>query len=313
MPVWNREGGRKRNRKGQFCMKIAVVTDSNSGITQAQAKEMGVTVLPMPFMIDGETYYEDITLTREQFYQRLKDNADIATSQPTPDSILKMWDKLLKEYDQIIHIPMSSGLSGSCSTAMVLAGEDEYEGKVFVVDNRRISVTQYQSVKDAQMLAAMGMDGAQIKKRLEETAADSVIFITVDTLKYLKKGGRITPAAAALGTLLKIKPVLIILGEKLDSFAKARTMKQAKTMMMNAIQKELDERLHDSECRNCHLAIAHTDNEEAALEFKKEVEERFPNADVYMAPLSLSIACHIGPGSLAVTATRKMEEEHEKN
>ena len=308
-----REGGRKRNRKGQFCMKIAVVTDSNSGITQAQAKEMGVAVLPMPFMIDGETYYEDITLTQEQFYQRLKDNADIATSQPTPDSILKMWDKLLKEYDQIIHIPMSSGLSGSCSTAMMLAGEDEYEGKVFVVDNRRISVTQYQSVKDAQMLAAMGMDGTQIKKRLEETAADSVIFITVDTLKYLKKGGRITPAAAALGTLLKIKPVLIILGEKLDSFAKARTMKQAKTMMMNAIQKELDERLHDSECRNCHLAIAHTDNEEAALEFKKEVEERFPNADVYMAPLSLSIACHIGPGSLAVTATRKMEEEHEKN
>ena len=294
-------------------MKIAVVTDSNSGITQAQAKEMGVAVLPMPFMIDGETYYEDITLTREQFYQRLKDNADIATSQPTPDSILKMWDKLLKEYDQIMHIPMSSGLSGSCSTAMMLAGEDEYEGKVFVVDNRRISVTQYQSVKDAQMLAAMGMDGTQIKKRLEETAADSVIFITVDTLKYLKKGGRITPAAAALGTLLKIKPVLIILGEKLDSFAKARTMKQAKTMMMNAIQKELDGRLHDSECRNCHLAIAHTDNEEAALEFKKEVEERFPNADVYMAPLSLSIACHIGPGSLAVTATRKMEEEHEKN
>lgn len=294
-------------------MKIAVVTDSNSGITQAQAKEMGVAVLPMPFMIDGETYYEDITLTREQFYQRLKDNADIATSQPTPDSILKMWDKHLKEYDQIIHIPMSSGLSGSCSTAMMLAGEDEYEGKVFVVDNRRISVTQYQSVKDAQMLAAMGMDGTQIKKRLEETAADSVIFITVDTLKYLKKGGRITPAAAALGTLLKIKPVLIILGEKLDSFAKARTMKQAKTMMMNAIQKELDGRLHDSECRNCHLAIAHTDNEEAALEFKKEVEERFPNADVYMAPLSLSIACHIGPGSLAVTATRKMEEEHEKN
>ena len=288
-------------------MKIAVVTDSNSGITQARAKEMGVAVLPMPFMIDGETYYEDITLTREQFYQRLKDNADIATSQPTPDSILKMWDKLLKEYDQIIHIPMSSGLSGSCSTAMMLAGE------VFVVDNRRISVTQYQSVKDAQMLAAMGMDGTQIKKRLEETAADSVIFITVDTLKYLKKGGRITPAAAALGTLLKIKPVLIILGEKLDSFAKARTMKQAKTMMMNAIQKELDGRLHDSECRNCHLAIAHTDNEEAALEFKKEVEERFPNADVYMAPLSLSIACHIGPGSLAVTATRKMEEEHEKN
>ena len=294
-------------------MKIAVVTDSNSGITQAQAKEMGSTVLPMPFMIDGETYYEDITLTQEQFYQRLKDNSDISTSQPTPDSIMKLWEELLKEYDQIVHIPMSAGLSGSCATAMMLAGEDEYEGKVFVVDNHRISVTQYQSVKDAMMLADMGMDGAQIKKRLEETAADSVIFVTVDTLKYLKKGGRITPAAAALGTLLRIKPVLIILGEKLDSFAKARTMKQAKTLMMNAIQKELDERLHDSECKDCHLAIAHSDNEEAALEFKKEVEERFPDADIYLAPLSLSIACHIGPGSLALTATRKMEEEHEKN
>ena len=294
-------------------MKIAVVTDSNSGITQAQAKEMGITVLPMPFMIDGETYYEDITLTQEQFYQRLKDNSDISTSQPTPDSIMKLWDELLKEYDQIVHIPMSAGLSGSCATAMMLAGEDEYEGKVFVVDNHRISVTQYQSVKDAMMLADMGMDGAQIKKRLEETAADSVIFVTVDTLKYLKKGGRITPAAAALGTLLRIKPVLIILGEKLDSFAKARTMKQAKTLMMNAIQKELDERLHDSECKDCHFAIAHSDNEEAALEFKKEVEERFPDADIYLAPLSLSIACHIGPGSLALTATRKMEEEHEKN
>ena len=292
-------------------MKIAVVTDSNSGITQAQAKEMGITVLPMPFMIDGETYYEDITLTQEQFYQRLKDNSDISTSQPTPDSIMKLWDELLKEYDQIVHIPMSAGLSGSCATAMMLAGEDEYEGNVFVVDNHRISVTQYQSVKDAMMLADMGMDGAQIKKRLEETVADSVIFVTVDTLKYLKKGGRITPAAAALGTLLRIKPVLIILGEKLDSFAKARTMKQAKTLMMNAIQKELDERLHDSECKDCHLAIAHSDNEEAALEFKKE--ERFPDADIYLAPLSLSIACHIGPGSLALTATRKMEEEHEKN
>ena len=294
-------------------MKIAVVTDSNSGITQAQAKEMGITVLPMPFMIDGETYYEDITLTQEQFYQRLKDNSDISTSQPTPDSIMKLWDELLKEYDQIVHIPMSAGLSGSCATAMMLAGEDEYEGNVFVVDNHRISGTQYQSVKDAMMLADMGMDGAQIKKCLEETAADSVIFVTVDTLKYLKKGGRITPAAAALGTLLRIKPVLIILGEKLDSFAKARTMKQAKTLMMNAIQKELDERLHDSECKDCHLAIAHSDNEEAALEFKKEVEERFPDADIYLAPLSLSIACHIGPGSLALTATRKMEEEHEKN
>ena len=288
-------------------MKIAVVTDSNSGITQAQAKEMGVAVLPMPFMIDGETYYEDITLTREQFYQRLKDNADIATSQPTPDSILKMWDKLLKEYDQIIHIPMSSGLSGSCSTAMMLAGEDEYEGKVFVVDNRRISVTQYQSVKDAQMLAAMGMDGTQIKKRLEETAADSVIFITVDTLKYLKKGGRITPAAAALGTLLRLKPVLTIQGEKLDAFAKARTMKQARSMMITAITRDLETRFGDVTGEKTYIDVAHTDNDEMAQELAAELRELFPETEVHVDPLSLSVACHIGPGALAIAASKKLE------
>ena len=288
-------------------MKIAVVTDSNSGITQAQAKEMGVAVLPMPFMIDGETYYEDITLTREQFYQRLKDNADIATSQPTPDSILKMWDKLLKEYDQIIHIPMSSGLSGSCSTAMMLAGEDEYEGKVFVVDNRRISVTQYQSVKDAQMLAAMGMDGTQIKKRLEKTAADSVIFITVDTLKYLKKGGRITPAAAALGTLLRLKPVLTIQGEKLDAFAKARTMKQARSMMITAITRDLENRFDDMTGEKTYIDVAHTDNDEMAQELAAELRELFPETEVRVEPLSLSVACHIGPGALAIAATKKLE------
>ena len=288
-------------------MKIAVVTDSNSGITQAQAKEMGVAVLPMPFMIDGETYYEDITLTREQFYQRLKDNADIATSQPTPDSILKMWDKLLKEYDQIIHIPMSSGLSGSCSTAMMLAGEDEYEGKVFVVDNRRISVTQYQSVKDAQMLAAMGMDGTQIKKRLEETAADSVIFITDDTLKYLKKGGRITPAAAALGTLLRLKPVLTIQGEKLDAFAKARTMKQARSMMITAITRDLETRFGDVTGEKTYIDVAHTDNDEMAQELAAELRELFPETEVHVDPLSLSVACHIGPGALAIAASKKLE------
>ena len=288
-------------------MKIAVVTDSNSGITQAQAKEMGVAVLPMPFMIDGETYYEDITLTREQFYQRLKDNADIATSQPTPDSILKMWDKLLKEYDQIIHIPMSSGLSGSCSTAMMLAGEDEYEGKVFVVDNRRISVTQYQSVKDAQMLAAMGMDGTQIKKRLEETAADSVIFITVDTLKYLKKGGRITPAAAALGTLLRLKPVLPIQGEKLDAFAKARTMKQARSMMITAITRDLETRFGDVTGEKTYIDVAHTDNDEMAQELAAELRELFSETEVHVDPLSLSVACHIGPGALAIAASKKLE------
>ena len=292
-------------------MRIAVVTDSNSGITQRQAKEMGIFVLPMPFMIDDETYFEDINLTQEEFYRRLADNSDISTYQTSPEDVMKQWDEVLEEYDQIVHIPMSSGLSGSCQTAQMLASEEKYEDRVFVVNNQRISVTQEQSVKDAQMLAGLGMDGAGIRKRLEETKFDSVIYITVDTLKYLKKGGRITPAAAALGTLLKLKPVLTILGEKLDAYAKARTMKQAKSMMMTAIQKDLDTKLKDGGCRNTHMAIAHTQNEEAALELKKEIEQLYPYADILVAPLSLSIACHIGPGSLAIAATKKMDEEIE--
>ncbi len=287
--------------------KNAVATDSNSGITQAQAKEMGITVLPMPFMIDGETYYEDITLTQEQFYQRLKDNSDISTSQPTPDSIMKLWDELLKEYDQIVHIPMSAGLSGSCATAMMLAGEDEYEGNVFVVDNHRISVTQYQSVKDAMMLADMGMDGAQIKKRLEETVADSVIFVTVDTLKYLKKGGRITPAAAALGTLLRIKPVLIILGEKLDSFAKVRGVKQAKKVMLKAMKKDMEKRFAKERAAGIMaLQVAYSNIDEESLNtWVAEVQEMFPDMPVYAGRLSLSVACHTGPGVLAVACAKK--------
>lgn len=292
-------------------MKIAVVTDSNSGITQKLARDMGIFVLPMPFMIDEETFFEDINLTQDEFYKRLEDNSDISTSQPSPEDVMKLWDEILAEYDQVVHIPMSSGLSGSCETAQMLASDEKYEDKVFVVNNQRISVTQEQSVRDARMLAERGMDGAQIKKRLEDTKFDSVIYITVDTLKYLKKGGRITPAAAALGTLLKLKPVLTILGERLDAYAKARTMKQAKAMMMTAIQKDLDTRLHDSECRNTHLAIAHTRNEEAAQELMKELKEQYPYADLEIAPLSLSVACHIGPGSLAIAATRKMEEECE--
>lgn len=292
-------------------MRIAVVTDSNSGITQKQAKEMEVFVLPMPFMIDGETYFEDITLTQEDFYKRLGEDADISTSQPSPESVMNLWDDVLKDYDQLVHIPMSSGLSGSCGTAMMLAEDEKYEGKVFVVNNQRISVTQLQSVKDAKLLISQGADAAKVKKRLEETKFDSSIFVTVDTLKYLKKGGRITPAAAMLGTLLKIKPVLSIFGEKLDAYAKARTMKQAKLIMMNAIRKELETRLRDPECRHTHLAIAHTQNEEAAVEFMKEVQETYPEADIFIAPLSLSISCHIGPGCLALTATRKMVEEDE--
>lgn len=286
-------------------MKIAVVTDSNSGITQAEGKRLGIFVLPMPFMIDGQEYLEDITLTQPEFYERLSGGGDIATSQPSPEAILELWDQILEEYDEIVHIPMSSGLSGSCQTASVLA--EEYDGRVWVADNHRISVTQRQSVLDALMMADSGMGAAEIRDKLEESGMDATIYITVDTLKYLKKGGRITPAAAALGTLLRIKPVLSIQGEKLDAFAKARTMKQAKSMMIAAIRHDLETRWGDTDGSRVHLEIAHTQNGEAAMALKEELALLFPGADIHVDPLSLSIACHIGPGSLAIAAAKRME------
>lgn len=284
--------------------KIAVVTDSNSGITQSQAKEWGISVLPMPFMVNGKTFYEEITLTREQFYNYLRENADISTSQPSPESVTGMWDELLKTHDQVVHIPMSSGLSGSCQTAVMLA--EEYDGKVAVVNNQRISATLKRSVLDALNLVRQGKDADEIKNILEEDKFNSSIYITLNTLYYLKKGGRITPAAAALGTLLKLKPVLQIQGEKLDAFAKARTMNQAKTMMINAVKNDIINRFGGLEPLNVSLAIAHTDNEEAAEAFRQEVLEVFPGMDIIIDPLSLSVACHIGPGSLALTCTRNL-------
>ncbi|WP_294148513.1 DegV family protein [uncultured Clostridium sp.] len=286
-------------------MKIAVVTDSNSGITQAQGKELGIKVLPMPFMIDGKEYMEDISLTQREFYEKMAEDLDISTSQPSPDSIVELWDGLLEEYDEIVHIPMSSGLSGSCQTALMLA--EDYDGRVQVVNNHQISVTQRQSALDALTMAERGMSALEIREELERTSHNSTIYITVDTLKYLKKGGRITPAAAALGTLLRLKPVLTIQGEKLDAFAKARTMKQAKAMMISAIQHDLETRWNDREGKNTHLEIAHSNSEEAALQLKEELQEIFPDTDIYMDPLSLSVACHIGPGGLAIAAVKKIE------
>ena len=286
-------------------MKIAVVTDSNSGITQAQGKELGITVLPMPFMIDGNEFFEDISLTQQEFYGKMEEDMDISTSQPSPESIVELWEALLEEYDGIVHIPMSSGLSGSCQSALMLA--EEFDGRVQVVNNHRISVTQRQSALDALEMAGKGMDAVQIKEVLERTGSESTIYITVDTLKYLKKGGRITPAAAALGTLLRLKPVLTIQGEKLDAFAKARTMKQAKSMMISAIQHDLETRWDDKEGKKTHLEIAHTNCEEAALQLKEELLELFPDTDIHIDPLSLSVACHIGPGALAIAAVKKLE------
>lgn len=286
--------------------KIAIVTDSNSGITQSEAKELGIHVLPMPFMIDGETYYEEITLSQDEFYKKLAQNADISTSQPSPDSIMQLWDGLLKEYDEIVHIPMSSGLSGSCQTAAMLS--QDYDGKVHVVNNQRISVTQKRSAFDAMELARAGKSGSEIKDILEEDKFNSSIYIMIDTLYYLKKGGRITPAAAALGTLLRLKPVLQIQGEKLDAFAKARTVNQAKSIMINAIKNDIEKRFGGISPENqMYLAIAHTQNEEAAKAFRDEVQAQLPDYPIVAVdPLSLSVSCHIGPGSLAVTCCKKL-------
>lgn len=288
-----------------YMSKIAIVTDSNSGITQSQAKDLGVRVVPMPFMINEETYYEEITLSRADFYQKLAENADISTSQPSPESILNIWDELLKEYDEIVHIPMSSGLSGSCQTAMMLA--EDYNGKVHVVDNQRISVTMRQSVLDALELVKEGKTGSEIKEILEKDKFNSSIYIMIDTLYYLKKGGRITPAAAALGTLLKLKPVLQIQGEKLDAFAKARTINQAKTIMITAIKNDIENRFGGASKENqIYLQIAHTENEAAALQLKEELHEAFPDYPIYVDHLSLSVACHIGPGSLAIACCKRL-------
>lgn len=283
-------------------IKVAIVTDSNSGITQMEAKTLGIRVMPMPFYINDEQFLEDITLTQEQFYERLTDGAKILTSAPVMTDFTDLWDELLKDYDEIVHIPMSSGLSSTCSTAMMLA--QDYDGKVFVVDNQRISVTQRQSVLDAMMLAEAGKSGQEIYDKLMENKMESSIYIMLDTLYYLKKGGRITPAAAALGTLLKLKPVLQIQGEKLDAFAKARTVKQGKSIMIKQVVDDCRDRFGSEKGENIHISIAYTYDVDAAEIFKKEVQEVFPDHDIVMQPLSLSIACHIGPGALALTATK---------
>lgn len=284
--------------------KVVIVTDSNSGITQAEAKELGVVVLPMPFYINEEMFYEDIDLTQEQFYERLAEGGDIKTSMPLVGDVTDKWDELLKEYDEIVHIPMSSGLSSSCETAYMLS--QDYDGKVQVVNNQRISVTMRQSVMDAKAMADAGKSAEEIKEILEEEKFNSSIYIMVDTLEYLKKGGRITPAAAALGTLLKLKPVLQIQGEKLDAFAKARTVKQAKSIMIEAMKADFEKRFGSPDGAKMNLEMAYTFDKEAAEAFRAEVQEAFPNNEIIMNPLSLSVSCHIGPGALAIACSKKI-------
>ena len=287
---------------------VLVMTDSNSGITLAEGKEMGVCVIPMPFYIDGELYYEEIDLSQEQFYEKLMNDVDISTSTPAAEDLIKAWEEGLKDYEEIVYIPMSSGLSSSCEMASLLA--QDYDGRVQVVNNQRISVTQRRSVENALSLADAGLKAERIREILVQTKFDSSIYIMVDTLKYLKKGGRLTPAVAAIGTLLKLKPVLQIQGEKLDTFSKARTVKQAKTEMINAVVKDAKERFDDPTGDGCTFDMAYTYDLKAAEAFRGEVLAAHPNFEgLIMNPLSLSVSCHIGPGALAITATKKLKVE----
>ncbi len=293
--------------------KVMVMTDSNSGMTPEEAEKNGVMLVSMPFLIDGETYFENISLSQEEFYAKLNnDDTDISTSQPAIADVLNVWDKVLETCESIVYIPMSSGLSSSTDTATMLSAD--YDGKVQVVNNQRISVTQYQSVLDAVILADEGKSAEEIKEILETVKFDSSIYIMLDTLKYLKKGGRITPAAAAVGSALKLKPVLQIQGDKLDAYTIARTQKQAISKMIAAMDNDIEKRFGTmANIDNIHFEIAHTQNQEAAEEFKRIIREHYGVSDVLISPLSLSVACHIGPGSLAIATSMEVHDAYERH
>ncbi len=285
---------------------IAIMTDSNCGIMPAEGEKLGIHVLPMPVIIDGQTYYEGIDITLEQFHEKQISGADITTSQPSPGDVTAMWDDLLRTHDEVVFIPMSSGLSNTCQTASMLAGDEKYSGRVFVVDNHRISVTQAQSVFDAQILADEGKTGHMIREILEKEALDASIYIAVDTLEYLKKGGRITAAAAAIGTVLKLKPVLTIQGDKLDSFAKTRGMKSAFNTMLDALKRDIASRFsHLKEQQLLKVGIANTLMDPDKFEnFRKEMKENFPDMELIYLPLTMSIGTHTGPGALGIGTFR---------
>lgn len=287
-------------------MRTAIITDTNSGISNEMAKELGIYILPMPFSISGKEYLEGVDLDKETFFERQIGGADIYTSQPSILSISELWDSLLKEHDEIVHIPMSSGLSGSYQTARMLSMEDKYSGKVFVVDNNRISITQLRATLDAKEMVDKGYSAMEVAEFLEKTKYDATIYVTVDTLKYLKKGGRITPAVAAIGTLLKIKPVLTIQGDKLDKWNKARTMKQARAMMINAIKNDILDKFDDADGSKSDIFIVHSNTEDLAKDYMDEVRNAFPNTgEIKIYDLSLSIVTHVGPGTIALAAVKK--------
>lgn len=283
-------------------MSVAVITDSNSGITQTEAKQLGCTVVPMPFLINGEEYFEEINLSQEEFYEKLLSGADVSTSQPNIYSVMEMWTEALKDHDEVIYIPMSSGLSNSCETATNFA--KDFNGKVHVINNRRISVTQKQAVIDALNMAKEGKNADEIEKYLMDTSMNASIYIMISTLKYLKKGGRVTPAAAMIAGLLKIKPVLTIQGEKLDKFCQVLSYNQGQKRMIDQVAKELSTRFKKQvEENKMKIFIAYTYDRKRADEFEKEVNEVFKHYGLtvqYVDPLSLSVSCHIGDGAIAI-------------
>lgn len=287
--------------------RIAVVTDTNSSITPEEAKRLGVYLLPMPFIVDGKEYFEGVDCTSEQFFEMLENGLDVSTSQPSPDSITSLWDELLLTHDAVLHIPMSSALSSACGTAKALAMD--YEGTVFVVDNKRISVTLRESVLDALKLIEKGLSAAEICQYLEKHAANSSIYLAVNTLELLKKGGRITPAAAMLGTLLGLKPVLQIQGEKLDAFAKVRGMAAAEKAMLTAIEKDLQTRFAGMPVR---IHAAYSGDAKLAQAWKKEVRRYFDNSKIELHKLPISICCHVGAGVKAVAVTEVAVTEQVK-
>lgn len=284
-------------------VKVGVVTDSNSGLSVAHAEKLGIGLVPMPFTIDGEEFYENVTISRDEFFLRMAANADIKTSQPSPDSLIKIWNEMLKIYEQIVYIPMSSGLSGSIMSARIVA--EDYDGKVFVVDNHRISCTQKQSALEAYAMAQSGMDGAAIHKILEDNSLNASIYIAVDTLEYLKKGGRVTAAGAALASIMNIKPVLQIQGDKLDAFAKVRGPKAAREKMLQAVENDVATRFAGQEVI---IKGAYTCSEEEAEAWRQQIENRFPGHIVSLDPLALSVSCHIGPGATAIVCIPKLKE-----
>ena len=288
-------------------MKTAIMTDTNSGISVEQCKEHGIYVLPMPVMVDGQDYLEGETITHQELYDALLEEKEVMTAQPSLKDLLDFWDNLLEEYDEIVYIPMSSGLSGSCHTALQFA--EEYEGKVQVVDNHRISVTLCNAVYDALRLSKRGLDAKAIKEALEANAFNSSIYITVESLNYLKKSGRVTATAAMIATAMNIKPVLSIQGEKLDAFAKVRGMKAAETKMIEAVKDDLKNRFSDYPKERIIIGVAGTLKEDADTEeWTKKVEEAFPGYKVLYMPLSCSIACHVSVNAAGIAAS-VIEEE----